>query len=139
MEVDIGKYTIMRKALAEQKDDPQDIEMIHIKPKTFPLKKQHSRDVLDAAKEILDDPKIMKGMSPLDTLQSLAAQNMIDNGERPGPEVILYVMVCYAVALQQGWIIYSTLINKFILNPDNKIAVEYAQDVHKQGFKLDLH
>lgn len=123
MYVDITKYNLIRSSLVNNPNEEHDL--VEVKPMKFALKKQHDEEVLAAAMEILDDQRIITGITPYQTIMSL-----IPDGEQPSPELILYVLVCYAVAIQQEWIIYSPILNKYRVNPDHKEAKQYVEDIH---------
>lgn len=123
MNVDVTKYNTLREALARNPEDEHDI--IKVGPKIFALKKEHSPEVLQAAMEILQDKRIITGMTPINTVNSLAQH------KDQTVELLLYVLACYAVALQQEWIRESKILRKYILNQENAMAKEYVQDIHK--------
>ena len=91
MIIDAQKYNLLRMALVDNPEQEHDV--IEVKPKKFALKKEHDERVLAAAMELLEDERIVDGITPFDTIKTF---------EDPTPEVALYVLMCYAVALQQG-------------------------------------
>ena len=123
MYVDIAKYNLIRSSLVNNANEEHDL--IEVKPMKFALKKQHEEEVLAAAMEILDDQRIITGITPYQTILLL-----IPDGQQPSHELILYVLVCYAVAIQQGWITYSPILNKYRVNPNHKDAKQYVEDIH---------
>jgi hypothetical protein len=122
--IDSVKYNLLRSALVENAEEEHDI--IEIRPKKFALKKEHNEEVLAAAMEILQDKRIAKGITPYDTMKTFQKDN-----QELTPEVTLYVLMCYAVAVQQEWITYSTILNKFYVNLSHKDARQYVEDTHK--------
>lgn len=125
MNIDVAKYNLIREALASNAQEEHDL--VQIRPKKFALKKQHSEEVLEAAHQlVLRDPKIVTGITPLHSIEQM---------KKDVPEVstesILYVLVAFAVAVQQQWITYSTITNSYWVNKDHKQIAEYVEDTHK--------
>lgn len=117
-------------ALADKNTPQEEMDYIEVPPKTFALKKVHEPEVLDAAVEILSDRRIITGITPMDTIDSLIS--IEDRTEVVPVEVMLYVLVSYAIAIQQKWIRYVPIMHRYYVNPDSAFAVEYAQDIHGQ-------
>lgn len=123
MMVDVRKYNLIRCALADRSTPEEEVDIVVVRPKQFALKRTHDPEVLEAAKEILDDPRVMTGITPLDTIYQLTD----DESQK---EIILYILVCYAVALQQEWLVYSHILNRYMINKNHKEAVQYVEDIH---------
>lgn len=124
MNVNISQYNKIREALAEKQSDDHDI--VEVRPKKFALKKQHSEELLLAVRGmLLDDKKIVTGITPLHSINKLKT----DVSEIT-TETILYVLVAYAVAIQQQWIRHSPITNSYWVQEDHKQIVEYVQDTH---------
>lgn len=126
MNINMKKYNTMRAALAYEDILQEGVVIIRVPPKLFALKRESDADMLEAAKEILEHPNLHKGITPLDVIQSFDSKD---------ESLILYVMVCFAVALKEEWLTYSTIIHKYILNTKNPYAVEYAEDMQARFLK----
>ena len=128
LQVDVKKYNLIRTALAGKTDEH---DVVTVRPKTFALKKEHGPELLDAVRALLlDDARIQKGITPLNTVFSF-----MDKQEDIRVETMLYVLVSYAVAVQQGWIRHSQITNSYFVNTDNKEVVQYVEDTH--GLKVN--
>lgn len=124
MNVNIAQYNKIRDALAGNENDDHDI--IEVRPKKFALKKEHAEELLQSVRQLLlDDPKILTGITPLHSLDQ-----MKQNAANVTTETILYVLVAYAVGIQQQWIRYSPITNSYWVQEDHKQIVEYVQDTH---------
>lgn len=125
MNVNVAQYNLIREALAANENE--DHEMVEVRPKKFALKMEHSDEVLGAAQQlILDDARITKGITPLHTIEKMK----LDTPDI-STESILYVLVAYAVAIQQKWIRHSPITNSYWVNQDHKQIAEYVEDTHK--------
>lgn len=121
--VDLAKYNLIRSALADNTE--VDHDLIEVKPMIFALKTKQTDEVIELAKEILQDPDIIHGMTPVRTIEK-AFKDI-----QPTYSEIVYVMLAYAVAIQQGWIKYNPILHKYVLNKDNPIAKDYVEDYHR--------
>jgi hypothetical protein len=124
MIIDANKYNLLRMALVDNRNDEHDI--IEVRPKQFALKKIQDERVLEASMEILADKRITIGITPYDTMMTFE-QDLT-------PEVALYVLMCYAVATQQGWITHSAIMDKYYVNQSHQDARQYVEDTHKTMF-----
>lgn len=124
MIIDANKYNLLRMALVD--NDQEEHDIVEVRPKSFALKKKQDERVLAAAMEILADKRIIKGITPYDTMKTF-----IEDKEDLTPEVAMYVLMCYAVAVQQEWIVYSTILNKYYVNLTHKDARQYVEDTHQ--------
>lgn len=124
MIIDIRKYNLIRQALAQSTTSKEEVEIVHVPPKDLAIRRTHEPEVLAAAMEILNDPKVMTGITPKDVIDSF-------HEDRPGVELALYVLTCFAVALQQQWITYSIILHKYVLDHSNREMVEYVEDTHR--------
>ena len=121
--VDLAKYNLIRSALADNTE--VDHDLIEVKPMFFALKTKQIEEVIELAKEILQDPDIIHGITPLHTIKK-AFKDVA-----PTYSEIVYVMLAYAIAIQQGWIQYNTILHKYVLNKENPIAKDYVEDYHR--------
>lgn len=120
--VDLAKYNLIRSALADNTE--VDHDLIEVKPIIFALKTKQTDEVIELAKEILQDPDIIHGMTPVRTIEK-AFKDI-----QPTYSEIVYVMLAYAVAIQQDWIKYHPILHKYVLNKENPIAKDYVEDYH---------
>lgn len=125
--MDITKYNLVRQALADKGTDKQDLDVVYIPPKHMALKKVHSEEVLAAAMSlILDDKRILTGITPYESVTELLKQQL-----DPQYEVGLFVLMIYAVAVQQKWIRLSPILNKYVVDTDIKEIRQYVEEKHK--------
>jgi hypothetical protein len=137
--VDVQKYNILRMAMMDRNldDASEEIDFIHIPPQTFAIKKVVNDEVLAAAAELLLDNHIFNKITPYQVIQDMRSTKHMTGLEilaleeyKPPLEVALYVMMCFAVCIQQKWIKYSPIINGYIADSSNPFVKEYLQDIH---------
>jgi hypothetical protein len=137
--VDVNKYNILRMAMMDRNLDnsSEEIDFIHVPPQTFAIKKVVHNEVLAAAAELLLDKKIFTKITPYQVIQDMRPTDHLSGLEflaleeyKPPLEVALYVMMCFAVCIQQKWIKYSTVVNGYYADCDNPFVKEYLQDIH---------
>lgn len=121
MIIDVVKYNLLREALVS--DASQEHDVVRVRPKMFALKKMHTEEVLTAAMELLEDPRVVRGITPLESLDTF--------GDEITPEIGLYVLMCYAVAVQQGWLMYSSITDRYYVDLKNQDARQYVEDTHR--------
>jgi hypothetical protein len=125
LELTIEQYNLMREGMAEKGTPEEEVDKVFVSPKWFALKKQQEERVILSAQVLLHDKAVFTGLTPLHTIKS-------NYEDTPSSETILYVLFLYAVCIQQGWLTYSKLLNKFIINPDHNLIVEYIETVHNR-------
>lgn len=124
MQIDMHRYNTVRNALANEGEESV---LITVKPKTFALKMNQPPETLETAWLLLEDPRIKNGISPLETLQGFDINTITH-------DVTVFILLIYAVALKEGWITYSSIINKYYVNPDHLEAKQFVEDTHR--FKI---